>query len=377
MSALPNNKKSGEGNGFALRWKSWMRKLQMLDIWRMMVSFGLAVATVVLIRQQSASSAYAGWKSVGPVAVQAPQGNWGGEVRIFEGDYTVTLQVSVDAFRRDTAFSDRDFKVSMDPVRLGALIRQAGPGSGIRQVEYEVHPSDVLEKPAGVHIREIRGGRLQVRYESMVSREVPVHLTLDRRGQREGWTYDCRLLQGGVVTVRGPESEVANIVSLATEPVLLQDTRAYTGMVRLQPPANGELLQYSHTQVEYEVRPEKNTMEEASRAFNDLSVFFLTRGESFLHPRLGNGEFPRVNVYLNGPSMVLKSMNPEQLRVICDLTPYTLPGGQNVRLQVQGVPAGVQVTEILPRDTLSLELYDMREPLLPGVAPAPAPEAAP
>ncbi|MGN0866795.1 MAG: hypothetical protein ACI4SG_03850 [Oligosphaeraceae bacterium] len=375
MSALQNNKKGGEGSWLALRWKEWMHKLQMLDIWRMMVAFGLAVATAVLIRQQSATSAYAGWQSVGPVPVQVPQ-NLGNEVRVLEGNYAVTLQVSVDVFHMDNSLSPREFKVSMDPLRLGSLIRQAGPGSGIRQVEYEVQPADVLEKPAGVDIREIRGAVLQVRYEPVVNREIPVHLTLDRRRQQEGWTYDCRPLQG-VVVVRGPDSEVAGIASIATEPVVLQDTRAYTGMVRLQRPGNGEWIQLSRSEVEYEVRPEQNTMDKIVRAFTEIQVVFLARGESFLHPRLANGESPRVSVYLSGPSMVLKSLSTEQFRVVCDLTPYTLPGGQKVRLQVLGLPEGVQVTEILPQSTLSLELYDVREPLLPGMAPSGPAEGTP
>ena len=373
MSALPNNKKSGEGSWLALRWKAGMRKLQMLDIWRMMVALGLACATSVLIRQQSATSAYAGWKSVEAVTVQVPRKPLESEVRLFEENYTVTLQVSVDVFHMDNPLSSKDFVVTMDPVRLGSLIRQAGVGGGVRQVEYEVQPADVLEKPSGVDIREIRGGKLQVRYEPVVSREVPVHLTLDRRGQQEGWTYECHLLQGqGVVAVRGPESEVAKIAGIPTEPIQLQDTRPYTGMVRLQTPSNGEWVHISRSQVEYEVKPEQNTMNAIRRAFNDLSVVFLSRYESFLHPRQVSESSPRVNVHLSGPSMVLKNLNPEQLRVVCDLTPYTMAGGQKVRLQVLGLPEGVQVEDILPQEYLTLELYDMREGghWVPGAAPS-------
>lgn len=372
MSALQNGRK--EGSWLAVQWKGWMRRLQALDFWRMLVAFGLACVTSILIRQQGAENTYASWRSVGPVTVSVPREDLGWDVHLLGGDYEVALQVSVDVFHLGNTLTPKDFTVSMDPRRLSALIRSAGVGGGIREVEYVVHPSDVLEKPSGVDIREIRGNVLKVRYEAMVTREVPVHLTLDRRGQQEGWTYDCRLLQG-VVTVHGPESVVGGIASLSTEPVYLQDTRAYTGMVRLQVPARWEDVQFSRSQVEYEVRPEQNSMNAVTRAFHDLQVLFLFRGDNFLHPQFLHGVSPRVTLHLTGPSMVLKSLNPEQLRVVCDLTPFTMAGGQDVRLQVLGLPEGVQVAEILPAEVLSLQLIDMREPLRPLGAPSPERQA--
>ena len=52
---------------------------------------------------------------------------------------------------------------------------------------------------------------------------------------------------------------------------------------------------------------------------------------------------------------VLDELKPEQLRVVCDLTPFTLEGGQKVKIEVSGYPDGVVVEEVSPRE-LTVEL---------------------
>ena len=70
---------------------------------------------------------------------------------------------------------------------------------------------------------------------------------------------------------------------------------------------------------------------------------------------LPGGRTPLVNIRLRGAAKVLDELKPEQLRVVCDLTPFTLEGGQKVKIEVSGYPDGVVVEEVSPRE-LTVEL---------------------
>ncbi len=362
MSSQNTKPRASAKSTLRRHWKNLGSWLQVLDFWRLMVAFGLACGTLFLIRQQFSNSGYSAWREIQNVTVEIPRSGLGVDVSLDDRPCTVDLMVTVDLLHLGRPISAGDFKIAVDPRRLGALIRnrEDDDGQDEREVVYRVEPSDVLVKPDGVEIREIKSEYLHVVYEPMVTKEVPVRISLDRRHQEEGWSYDCRLIQE-IVVVHGPLSQVKNIDSVATEPVELRETQAYSGMAALQVPPGFADVHFSRSKVEYKVVPERETMEDATRAFNNVQVVFLTRGDSTLRPRLSDGIAPRRNIHLQGPSKVLKSLTPEQLRLVCDLTPYTMEGGHKVRLQPLWLPEGVQVVEIFPAPDLTVELTDLRE----------------
>ena len=362
MSSQNTKQRASAKSSLKRHWKNLGSWLQVLDFWRLVVAFGLACGTFFLLRQQFSSSGYSAWREIQNVAVEIPRSGLGVDVSLDDRPFTVDLMVTVDLLHLGRPISAGDFKISADPRRLGALIRNQANADGLDECEvvYHVEASDVLVKPDGVEIREIKSDDLHVVYEPMVTKEVPVRLSLDRRHQEEGWSYDCRLIQE-IVVVHGPASQVKRIDSVTTEPVELQETQAYSGMVALQVPPGFADVHFSRSKVEYKVVPEKETMEDTTRAFNNVQVVFLTRGDSTLRPRLPDGIAPRRNVHLQGPSKVLKSLTPEQLQLVCDLTPYTMEGGHKVRLQPLWLPEGVQVVEIFPEPDLTVELTDLRE----------------
>ena len=332
-------------------WRRFSRRIEAMDFWRVLISFILAVITCLIIRgQRNANSGYASWRTIKDVPVHfIAQGDSDIAVRTGQ-DLRVDLDVSVVFISQGTLITADDFAIEGSLDRLAA----AAAGKVASTVEYTVQNSDVVKKPAGVEIRRIRNKRLDVAFDRIVSREVPVRLNVDTSQQQPGWIYKCEPIKP-VVLVRGLAPVVNSITWVESEPIVVKDTQSYTGRVELRPPGNSGSVSLDRYWEDYRVTVRKDSNEEMRRSYNNLPVFFITSFDSNLRPMLPGGRTPLVNIRLRGAAKVLDELKPEQLRVVCDLTPFTLEGGQKVKIEVSGYPDGVVVEEVSPRE-LTVEL---------------------
>lgn len=357
-------------------WRCLERRLRDFDFWRLVVAFGLALMTWVVIRRQSAESPFAAWREIKQVSIIVEDSAHMGNLYLLPRTYYVDLEVSVDAMHRSTAFQADQFGIEINEQRLMTVLnsRPDNASAEPQEVDYWVVEADVVKKPAGVDIRGIKNGHLKIKCDQIGVREMQVRLKIDPKQEVPGWTYECSSLTS-IVRVTGPMYQLARLEPISTEVIMPKETQPYRGLARLVKPLDMPEITLSTEQIEYEVIPQKDSKEIGNREFKRLQIFFLMRGDSMLEPQFDSSESTReVDIHLRGPSKVLKAMTPEDIRVVCDLTPYTMAGKQNVKLRVLNLPEGVQVEEILPRDILTVELGYRRDSQ-PKAVIAPDPEA--
>ncbi|GEM_PF-4217256 len=359
--------------------RRWDRRLRAFDFWRLLIALGLALVTCSVIRRQGADSSYASWREIKNVQVTLGNQSLAGNLYVLPQTFQVDLNVAVDALHRTGSYQPEQFGIEINEQRLLAVLNSLPQNNSAdpQVVDYTITEADVVTKPAGVVVRGVAHANLKIKCDRIGVREVPVRLTVDRNQEESGWTYECVPLTS-VVRVTGPEYMLSRIKTISTEMIVPKDTQTYHGMIGLVKPADMPELSLSMDHIEYEVIPQKDSKELVTRAFNHLQIYFLMRGDSMLEPKFVPGESSReVDIHLRGPSKILKGMSIEDLRVVCDLTPYTMAGKQNVKLGVLDLPDGVKVVEILPRGILAVELgyrHDGQpEPVVvPEVVPVPS-----
>ncbi|MBK6807979.1 MAG: hypothetical protein IPG81_03570 [Sandaracinaceae bacterium] len=181
-------------------------------------------------------------------------------------------------------------------------------------------------------------------WEQRVERQVPVEV--DGVGElRSGL-----VLTGPAVPVPsslgvvGPESAVAGLSVLLTSPVDLTTLREGTVERRLDVVGLPELTRFtSESQVSVTYRVGRNL---ETRTFRGLALEAL------------NGAFRRarpaeVRVEIRGLREIIRDIDPLQLVPVVDLAGLPMgPGTQSVRVQVRGVPSGVEVVSVHPAEVL-------------------------
>lgn len=355
MAGIPE-KQFMEGRKLRVTWNKCRRTLDRLGAWRWLFAFGLALVTYRLVDNQMQTSPYALWRVVENVPVQVEDDAFDNIYIIPNQSFAVSLVLAVDALHFGMNITPADFEIKVNAQRLKFLLKDVPSRTEALTIVYEIQPADIMTKPGGVDIREIKNAKLKILCDRTSRREVPVRLKLNRERQEKGWGYDCQIVAPSVVSVQGPAFLVNQLAELESEPIVLEGTQPYRGMANLKLDSEMTKMYYSHTQVEYNVVPQKESGRTTVRAFKDVRICFLNRGDSRLRPILGQDSDAFVQLQLKGPNKVVNSMDPEHLRVICDLTPFTLEGGQKVKLQVFGLPEGVQVERILPDEVLNMQL---------------------
>ena len=355
MAGTPNKKIMSVASLLNV-WNKYRRLLDRLGIWRWLFAFVLALVTYHLMDNQMQTSPYALWRVVENVPVEVDCEAMDNIYILPNQEFFVSLELAVDALHFGKNITSDDFRIRVNAQRLGVLLNDVPSRTEALKIKYEVQPADIMTKPGGVNIRKIKKADLEIECDRMTHREVPVRLKLNRDHQEKGWGYDCQIVAPSIVSVIGPAYLLNQLSEIESEPIILEGTQPYRGMADLNLSAEMRTLYCSHTQVEYNVVPQKESGRSTVRSFKDVRICFLNRGDSRLRPVLSRDTDPFVELQLKGPNKVMNAMDAEHLRVVCDLTPFTLEGGQRVTLQVFGLPEGVQVERILPDGILNVQL---------------------
>lgn len=351
-SGKNGNATERKGQPFGKRLGSMLRAM---DAWRLLISLVLAIVFYVMISDSSKNSKYSAWRTIEvPVKITSEDSN--GIIYLQDQIHKVEVEFSVDLLHYAVSYEPEAFNFKIDFNRLLAAMGEYPPtlkNTEPLQIPYAFSSTDVKKKPAGVEIRGIRNGEKKILCDRVQRRQVPVVVDSRTTQNYSSWTFEY-VPTPTVVTISGPAFEVNRIEKISTASISPDKTVQYTESVDLElPQALSSVLTLDQKKVECLIKPKRNGMEEVSRAFNNLRVSFLTRLDSQLYPKVSGGEMATlVNVHLKGMGKILDTISPEQLRVVCDLTPYTLAGGQHVKLSVTGLPDGVSVKDIEPKELL-------------------------
>jgi YbbR domain-containing protein len=93
-----------------------------------------------------------------------------------------------------------------------------------------------------------------------------------------------------------------------------------------------------------------------TRILKDVRLNYLTNPDSALVLQ-NTTRLPRsLNIYVSGPAGVLEQLDASELMALCDLTAFSMPGPQDVPIQVMNLPSDVKVTRMLPHSPIRVIL---------------------
>ena len=146
------------------------------------------------------------------------------------------------------------------------------------------------------------------------------------------------------VTLRGPEQVLAQITTVSTDEVTLLGLRTgrQARRVELQPlPRFVTYVEGSSVEVAVSVEPVI-----AERRLRRLTVAVIGQGTPHsLRP-------DEVTVHVRGPEELIEDVDPRAVVPFVDLASSDASGTHPLPVQVRGLPAGVEVSEIIPESVL-------------------------
>lgn len=196
---------------------------------------------------------------------------------------------------------------------------------------------------SGVRVAEISPSTLTLSWadaaEKRVSVQPELRGTLDK-GYRLGPVESTPAF----VTLRGPEQVLAEITTVSTDEVALLGLRSgrQARRVELQPlPRFVTYVEGSSVEVAVSVEPVV-----AERRLRRLTVAVVGQGAPLsLRP-------DEVTVRIRGAEEVLEDVDPRAVVPFVDLATSGASGTHPLPVQVRGLPAGVEVAEIIPESVL-------------------------
>lgn len=201
-----------------------------------------------------------------------------------------------------------------------------------------------FDLPAGVALSQMAPASIPLSWEQRVERQVPIEV--DGVGElRSGLVLTGPALPvPETLGVVGPESAVEGLSVLLTSPVDLSTLREGTVERRLDVVGLPELTRFTaESQVSVTYRVGRNL---ETRSFRAVPVEAL--GGTYRRARPAD-----VRVEVRGLREIIRDIEPEQLVPVVDLTGLPSgPGTHSVRVQVRGVPAGVEVVSVHPAEIL-------------------------
>lgn len=256
----------------------------------------------------------------------------------------VSLAVAVDAWSVGQ-LSVKDFRIRINPTRLEFT------NDGLRtqplECAYTLRPTDLLEKPNGVTLRGFTPGIVTFQWDRKIAKQVPVHLNLVNQLPDN---LSCHAKPPAPMHVFGPAYQINQLTDVETEPIVVNQQT--TGMVtfehiQLQLPS-----QFAELELEKQFIPVTleitDNQQIQTRLLKDIRLNYLKNPDSALV--LQNAmRLPRtLSIYVSGPAGTLEELDASRLMAICDLTAFSMPGPQDVAIQVMNLPENVKVTRTLP-----------------------------
>jgi YbbR domain-containing protein len=202
--------------------------------------------------------------------------------------------------------------------------------------------ASVLDVGSGIRVTELNPSAFSLTWAATAEKRVAVQVQLDG-APHKGTQVGTVEVVPPYVTLRGPEGVLQTLSTLSTEPVSLTGLIAgrHTRRVPLQPlPQHVTVLEESSVEAVVPVVPVV-----AERTLRRLEV--ATVGETVVTVR------PEVvSMRLRGPEDALDEIDPRAIVPYIDASLAPASGTGAVDVQVRGLPAGVEVAEIIPASVL-------------------------
>ena len=219
----------------------------------------------------------------------------------------------------------------MDPQRLTLKLDLSGVAFG--QSEFKVFPA-MFNMPRGTTVTSISPDQLALDVDHVVSREVPVHLTVDGR-VAEGFQISSVEITPPNVTAMGPSRFVAPLTTIGTEPFDLHGLNADANRTLGIATPNPEIgLSAGRVQAKVDV-----TEAIADREFRAVDVQVKDSDFKFrVDPK-------QATLTIRGPALRLAGLDGKGLAYV-DANGLA-PGSHELPLQV-AVPTGMQLVRQSP-----------------------------
>jgi YbbR domain-containing protein len=215
------------------------------------------------------------------------------------------------------------------PVRLSAFVDLRGAAPGQRKIL--VDAGAIQGFPPDIEVVMVTPDRLDLKIERRMRKSVPVVPSVVGR-PASGYTVYGTEAVPDVVEVEGPESDMASLRHLRTDPIHVDGkVRGFTTVVGAVPDgASVRVVDPKPVEVRVllDVTP-------AKREFDDITVLFT--GQRYYSAAVPS----RVQVVVSGPPGLVTRIRRDQVRAIVDVTglspgtSHTLP----VRTQIVDVPS--------------------------------------
>jgi YbbR domain-containing protein len=186
---------------------------------------------------------------------------------------------------------------------------------------------------------------IQLQWVERAQRTLPVEPTIEDQPASGLMLVGSPTARPAAVTISGPASEIAQLEHVTTEPISIGGLAVgrYERRVALvRPPPYAKYESEPFVTVSFEIAPQ--TVE---RSMSHLDIAVVGGVVRELRPS-------RVRVTLRGPLATLDAIDPQSVVPYVDVTTLSPAGGaQVVRVEVRGIPEGVELVDVEPRDVLA------------------------
>ncbi len=201
-----------------------------------------------------------------------------------------------------------------------------------------------LDLPVGVEIAQWEPASIPLEYAVRAERAVPVEARFEP-DINEGLSFDKVIsITPSIVRLAGPEEEIDSVREIPTEPISLSRFGAGDHQVRarlMRPPERADYGDVTSVLVRFTLEAERR-----DRRFQDLSVSVVGGEARSVRPS-------RVDVRLRGTPTQIDGIDPDHVIPYVDLAELASSrGGVPVRVQVRGIPEGVEVQSITPAEVI-------------------------
>ena len=345
---MPSPSKSTYQVAKRSRWTTFGRWL-ISDPWRKLIALALAagcwsVLTLTLSRSNGQT-----WETINSIPVTIdptaiPSGSQYYFVPQSLSPREVSLAVAVDAWQVGK-LSVKNFRIRINPSRLE--FSNDGLRTQPLECAYTLRPTDLLEKPNGVTLRGFTPGIVTFQWDRKIAKQIPVHLNLVNQLPDH---LTCHAKQPPPIHVIGPAYLVNQITSVESEPILVSQPEPGTVTdehVLLQLPAKFAALELERNSIPVTLEI-TDSQKVQTRLIKDIRLNYLSNPDSALVLQNASQLPRKISIYVSGPAGLLEQLSDKRLMAICDLTAFSMPGPQDVAIQVMNLPENVKVTRTLP-----------------------------
>lgn len=199
--------------------------------------------------------------------------------------------------------------------------------------------------PAGVEVTQVSPDALALTWAERTQRVLPVEARLDGRPRPGMMVVGEPTVRPATITLRGPESDLATIDRVMTEPIALatlSEGRLERRVALARLGSHVEVVGDEDVTVQIEIAPEI-----AERAVPRLDVAVVGGALREVRPA-------RVRVTLRGPPTRLDEIDAPSIVPYVDVSTIDPAAGtQSVLVRVRGIPDGVELVGVDPEEVLA------------------------